>query len=136
MGDDGLRAAYERYVDCLNRRDLDQLGEHVSEAVRRNGELLGLVGYRRMLEEDFERIPDLTFGFDLLAVDEDVVAARLVFDCSPVGELFGTRVDGQRVTFAEHVFYRYVDAKIVEVRSLLDADAVRAQVSGLGPGVS
>ncbi len=133
MSDDGgLRAAYQRYLECLNDRDLDQLGDHVSEDVRHNGEHLGLVGYRQMLQKDFERIPDLTYVLDLLVVDGDVVAARLVFDCSPAGELFGAQVDGRRVVFGEHVFYRYVDAKIVEVHSLLDADAVRAQVGDPG----
>ncbi|WP_298805404.1 ester cyclase [uncultured Pseudokineococcus sp.] len=136
MDERGLRAAYERYLACLNGRELDRLHEHVGEDVQHNGRRLGLPGYRRMLEGDFARIPDLTFGLDLLVAERDRVAARLVFDCTPGGELFGVPVDGVRVTFCEHVFYRYVDGRIAEVHSLLDADAVRAQLPAAGRGAT
>jgi predicted ester cyclase len=36
---------------------------------------------------------------------------------------------GRRVSFPEHVFYRFEDRRIVEVWSVIDKDTVRQQLS-------
>lgn len=128
MTKDDLVDAYSAYIDCLNRRDWDRLGEHVAEGARHNGEALGLTGYRRMLEGDVAAIPDLRFTIDLLVADPPVIGARLLFDCTPAGELFGLPVAGRRVTFTENVFYRFAGRKVETVWSVIDKDAVRAQL--------
>ncbi|WP_173634626.1 ester cyclase [Paramixta manurensis] len=49
-----IEAIYHDYIDCLNRRDWDRLGQFVHEKVQHNGRPLGLAGYRAMLEKDCE----------------------------------------------------------------------------------
>ena len=83
-----------------------------------------------MLVDDVRAIPDLHYGIDLLVADEDLVSARLWFDCSPQGSFLGIEVDGRRMTFAEHVLYRLRQGRIERVWSLLDRDAVRDQAAG------
>lgn len=128
MTKDELVQAYRAYIDCLNRRDWPRLGEHVSENAQRNGELLGVAGYRAMLERDVAMIPDLRFTIDFLVAEPPVIGARLLFDCTPKGELFGVQVNGRRVTFTENVFYRFTGWKVETVWSVIDTDAVRAQL--------
>jgi predicted ester cyclase len=41
--------------------------------VQRNGEALGLAGYRKMLEGDFAAIPDLQFNIDFLVSEPPYV---------------------------------------------------------------
>jgi predicted ester cyclase len=41
------------YIACLNRQDWTTLGQFVHDEASRNGERLGLPGYRKMLENDF-----------------------------------------------------------------------------------
>ena len=82
-----------------------------------------------MLERDVAAIPDLVFGIDFLVVQPPVVGARLRFDCTPVGELFGLPVHGRRVSFSENVFYRFVDGRIGTVWSVIDRAAVEEQLS-------
>jgi predicted ester cyclase len=123
-----LRDRYRGYIDCLNRQDWAQLGDYVAEDVQRNGEKLGLAGYRRMLEGDFAAIPDLFFKIDFIVSEPPHVAARLVFDCTPKGELFGLPVNGKRVSFTENVFYRFRDGKIDIVWSVIDQAAIAAQL--------
>ena len=36
-----------------------------------------------------------------------MLASRLMFDCTPIGDLFGLAVNGQRLRFYENVFYRF-----------------------------
>jgi predicted ester cyclase len=93
-----------------------------------NGRAFGLAGYRAMLVKDYEDIPDLTFGIELLTCDPPSIAARLAFDCSPKGEFHGLAVNGKRVKFSENVFYELHDRKIAQVWSTIDKAAIEAQL--------
>ncbi len=128
MTKDELAAAYRAYIQCLNRRDWQHLGEHVADGACYNGEAIGLQGYLRMLEGDVAAIPDLRFEVEFLVVDPPVIGARLRFDCTPTGELFGLPVNGRRVTFTENVFYRFAQGRIESVWSVIDQGAIRAQL--------
>ena len=119
---------YRGYIDCLNRQAWPELGRFVHQEAHYNGQRIGLSGYREMLENDFRAIPDLRFVINLLIADSAHVAARLCFDCTPVGELFGLPVNGKRVSFTENVFYEIRDGRIAQVFSVIDKEAVRAQI--------
>lgn len=123
-----LAEFYRSYIACLNDQDWPRLGDYVHADVQRNGEPLGLAGYRSMLEDDFRAIPDLRFAVELLLADPPRIAARLAFDCTPKAMLFGLPVNGRRVRFAEHVFYEIADGRIATVWSLIDQPAIAAQL--------
>ena len=128
MKNENLTDLYRGYIACLNDQDWDHLGRFVGEEVQYNGETIGLSGYRRMLEGDFQAIPDLRFNIEFLVCEPPRVAARLHFDCHPKGVLFGLPVHGKRVTFAENVFYEFQDERIREVWSVIDKAAIQAQI--------
>ena len=125
-----LEPIYRRYLDALDERRFEDLGEFVHDELVHNGEPMTREQYAAMIAEDVQRIPDLRFDVDLLVVDEGHVACRIRFDCHPRGELFGVAVDGRRVTFAEHVLYRLREGRIEQVWSLVDEAAVRDQIDG------
>lgn len=128
MTREDIAGLYRGYIACLNEQDWDNLGRFVGEEVQYNGETIGLSGYRRMLEGDFEAIPDLRFNIELLISEPPRVAARLHFDCRPKRVLFGLPVHGKRVSFAENVFYEFHDGRIREVWSVIDKAAIQAQL--------
>ncbi|ERI14094.1 putative ester cyclase [Ochrobactrum intermedium] len=123
-----LAEIYRDYIACLNRQDWDDLGLYVHEEAVHNGRALGLDGYRRMLEQDFEAIPDLRFNIELLVSDPPRIASRLQFDCTPKGMLLGLPVYGRRVRFAENVFYEFENTLIRRVWSVIDKAAIEAQL--------
>ncbi|MES2292680.1 MAG: ester cyclase [Pseudomonadota bacterium] len=129
MNKEDLTSAYRDYIACLNRQDWQKLSRFVHKDVQRNGEKLGLDGYRAMLEKNFGEIPDLSFKIDLLVSDPPTIASRLHFDCTPKGELFGLPVNGRRVSFTENVFYVFRDDKIELVWSIIDTAASEAQLN-------
>jgi|GEM_PF-4038075 len=47
---------------------------------------------------------------------------------TPVKIFMGIAVNGRKVQFCEHVFYKLSDNKINEVCSLIDKDAIREQL--------
>jgi steroid delta-isomerase-like uncharacterized protein len=132
MSETSLADTYRAYLACLNRQDWDRLGTFVAADARHNGRPFGLAGYRAMLEQDFRAIPDLHFAIDLLVIEPPHVAARLAFTCTPVGDFLGLPVNGRTVSFTENVFYRFKAGKIAEVFSIVDRQAIAAQLAALG----
>jgi predicted ester cyclase len=123
-----LATVYQAYIDCLNERQLDRLGEYVGDFAIHNGSPIGLAGYRAMLVGNYRDIPDLRFVIDLLLSDSSKVASRLRFDCRPKAEFLGLPVDGRHVVFHENVFYRFADRKIQEVWSVIDRSEIEKQL--------
>jgi predicted ester cyclase len=120
---------YEQYIDCLNSRTLEDLGHFVNARLTYNQKAITLKDYQEMLAQNFEDIPDLYFEIDLLVAGEAHIASRLNFNCTPVGEFMGISVNGRKVSFSEHVFYKLTHDKIGDVWSLIDKDAIRAQIA-------
>ncbi|GMO19065.1 ester cyclase [Bradyrhizobium sp. TM233] len=128
MRRDDLAAIYHAYIACLNRQDWPALGQFVHDDVAHSARPLGLSGYRAMLEQDFREIPDLRFDIEMLLSDPPRIAARLRFDCAPVGTFLGLAVNGKRISFCENVFYAFHDGKIRQVWSVIDKAAIEAQL--------
>ncbi|WP_373321125.1 ester cyclase [Paraburkholderia flagellata] len=73
-----MSTLYRRYIDVLNRRDWDCLGDFVALDVVHNDRPFGLAGYRAILEQDVREIPDVRFEIELLTAEPPVeVAARM-----------------------------------------------------------
>ena len=89
MTKNDLSSVYRDYIACLNKQDWPNLEKFVRKNVRYNGKSVGLAGYRQMLEGDFRSIPDLHFEIELLVTEPPHVASRLLFNCTPLGILFG-----------------------------------------------
>lgn len=123
-----LSGVYRDYIACLNRQDWPNLGKFVQDEVHYNGQQIGLLGYREMLERDFHEIHDLYFDIQLLICDPPYIAGRLRFDCAPKGKFLGLHVDGKRISFTENVFYEICGEKIVQVWSVIDRAATEAQL--------
>ena len=124
-----LLATYQSYLDCLNAQDWSRLGNFVHDEVSHNGRPFGLAGYRAMLENDFQQIPDLQFKAELLVCEPPFVAARLRFNCSPKGNFLGLALNGRTVSFAENIFYEFDGDKIKAAWSVLDKTAIEDQLA-------
>jgi len=123
-----LLATYHSYLDCLNAQDWSRLGEFVHDEVSHNGRRFGLAGYRAMLENDFQQIPDLQFKAELLVCQPPFVAARLWFNCSPRGSFLGLALNGRTVSFAENIIYELDGDKIKMAWSVIDKTAIEDQL--------
>jgi predicted ester cyclase len=123
-----LSDVYRDYIACLNKQDWPNLEQFVYDEVYYNGQRIGLLGYREMLERDFDEIPDLYFNVQLLISDPPYIASRLGFDCTPKGKFLGLHVNGKRVSFTENVFYQFRREKIEQVWSIIDKAAIEAQL--------
>lgn len=123
-----LPDVYRNYIACLNEQDWGKLEQFVHDDVSYNGRQVGLLGYRKMLEKDFDEIPDLYFNIRLLVSNPPHVASRLGFDCTPKGKFLNLQIDGRKVSFTENVFYEFRERKIGQVWSVIDKAAIEAQL--------
>ena len=98
---------YRGYIVSLNKQDWPKLEQFVHDEVIYNGQRIGILGYREMLERDFYEIPDLYFDIALLISDPPYVASQLRFNCTPKGTFLGLHINGKRVSFTENVFYKF-----------------------------
>ena len=119
---------YGRYISYINNRRLDELDEFVHEELTYNGEPETRADYRARIAGDVATIPDLYFDVQLLVVG-DQIACRLFYNCTPQSEWLGLQPNGQSISFAEHVFYKFRDGKIYEVWSLLDVPSLAEQLA-------
>jgi predicted ester cyclase len=123
-----LEQVYRDYIAVLNDRRLDDLDRFVHDRLTYNGEQWTRERYRTLLDDGVRTIPDLHYDIQLLVAGADHVACRIWFDCTPRQEFLGIDVGGRRVSFAEHVFYRFRADRIEEVWSLIDTDGIRRQL--------
>jgi predicted ester cyclase len=123
-----LSDVYRGYIACLNEQDWLKLEQFVREDVYYNGQQIGILSYREMLERDFGEVPDLYFNIQLLISDPPYLASRLEFDCTPKGKFLGLHVNGKRVSFTENVFYEFRREKIWHVWSVIDKAAIEDQL--------
>ncbi len=123
-----LEARYRAYLDALNERRLDDLEHFVQDELTYNGEPMTRRQYQDLIAADVAAIPDLVYAAHLVVACGEQVACRLVFDCTPRREFLGFTPDGRRLTFAEHVFYRFREGRIAAVWSLIDRAAITAQL--------
>lgn len=128
MKEISLRNIYQQYIDCLNLQDWASLGTFVDDSVVHNGQRFGLSGYKTMLERDFAEIPDLKFAPEFVLESPPFIGCRLMFNCTPKSQFLGLSVNGRHVRFSENVFYHFRDARIVEVWSVIDKQAIEAQL--------
>jgi predicted ester cyclase len=123
-----LSSVYRDYIACLNNQDWPNLEKFVHDEVNYNGQRIGIVGYREMLERDFSEIPDLYFDIELLISDPPYIASRLRFQCMPKEKFLGLSVNGKRISFTENVFYEFQRERIAQVWSVIDKAAIEAQL--------
>ncbi|WP_114945174.1 ester cyclase [Microvirga calopogonii] len=121
-----LSDVYRAYIACLNAQDWPKLERFVHDDVHYNDRLIGISGYREMLERDFSDIPNLHFHIQRLVSDPPCIASRLAFDCTPKGMFLGLPVNGRRVSFTENVFYEFRGDRIGRVWSIIDKAAIEA----------
>jgi predicted ester cyclase len=101
---------------------------YVQDEVSYNGETMTRRQYQDLIAADIAAIPDLIFDAHIIVASDDQLACRLVFDCTPQHEFLGFSPNGERLCFAEHVFYHFRDGRIAAVSSLIDRPAIEAQL--------
>jgi steroid delta-isomerase-like uncharacterized protein len=134
MSAESNRAAYVRFYEgAMNRKDYGVIDEVVAADVVSHdpfpGQKPGAEGLRETLQMFHRAFPDLHAQAEAIVADDDMVAARFRVSGTHQGEFMGQKATGKRVDYAEAVFVRFADGKIVEHWAVADAMAL---MQGIG----
>lgn len=125
-----LETLLHRYVDCLNRRAVDEVSAVVAEVVVHNGE--------RMTREEWWEgpvgktivaMPDFHWNVEEAVVCGDRIFVRYQDEGTPSAPWLGHEPNGGSVSFREYVFYTAREGKLVEFWSLFDGLAAIEQLA-------
>ncbi|NHA06181.1 ester cyclase [Mucilaginibacter sp. HC2] len=119
---------YRSYIDCLNSRNLERLSDFIQDTLTYNGKNTTAKDYKESRLAEQKAIPDLFYHIELLVTNEDTIACRLNFNCTPKSEFMGIKPNGNKAIFSENVFYKLKQGKISSVLSLIDMDTIRKQI--------
>jgi steroid delta-isomerase-like uncharacterized protein len=141
MSTDANEAKTRSYFQELwNQRNLDVIDdwiapEYVGHYSAFPEELQGVEGFRRMVQELLEAVPDLQMTVEEVIARDDMVVTRFTARGTHQGELQGFAPTGVRVTFAGIGIERYADGKCVEEWVISDDTGLARQIGALpAPG--
>lgn len=124
----GLITIYLDYLECVNERRLDQLGKFVADELVFDGKSMSLSDYRDSIRYHIDAVPDFHWDAVHVVTDGDTLAARLRDTGRPVKSWLDIEPNGRSIEFIEWCFYRFRDAKIIEVWVLLDIPSIQEQL--------
>jgi predicted ester cyclase len=130
-----IETAYRNYISAINSQNWELVQSFLNNTITHNDRQLSKPQYCQLMTAVFDACPDISFGIDKLLVNEESaeVACRIQFVGTPVKTFLGCEIAGdggeREVSFSEHVFYVFRDGKIADVKSLVDVDKVRRQLS-------
>lgn len=130
------KRAVLRYFELISNDQLGELEEVVEPGLVDHtaapGQGSGLEGLReffRMLRSAF---PDFTASVEAVIIENNMAAARFVFEGTHEGEFMGVQPSGRRVTMGGIDLFRLQDGRISELWGYEDIFGLMQQIGGLG----
>ncbi|KAL2874089.1 hypothetical protein SGCOL_010770 [Colletotrichum sp. CLE4] len=126
-----LAETYRAYFNCVSTRTMDEnLSKFTHDHITFNGHSITREQYREAMEECHDVMADCKNTLESLIVDEEnqQLAARVVFEWTPVKTWNGIEPTGKRVKFTEHVFVWFDECRMHTSVTLLDMEAFREQM--------
>ncbi|KAK6536414.1 hypothetical protein TWF281_000652 [Arthrobotrys megalospora] len=125
-----LTQIYKTYIQAINDRDWSLVTNLVHPTVTWNQKAYPAQEYITLMTRATDPAPDLKFNIDILLADEEeqIVSVRLLIRGTPEREFLGLKPNGKSVEIVEHVFYKFAEGKIKEVKTVIDMDGLRNQM--------
>jgi predicted ester cyclase len=129
-----IETTYRSYISAINAQNWELVETFLNDTITHNDRPLSKPKYCQLMTSVFDACPDIGFVIDKILVNEESgeVACRIAFEGTPVKTFLGCEIAGggeRKVSFVEHVFYTFRDGKIEDVKSLVDVDGVKRQLS-------
>jgi predicted ester cyclase len=133
MDDDRNDVVVRRYYDEMwNRWNFDLAGEILVPEIRFRGslgtEVHGIEEFQAYMRTVQSAFPDFQNRIDELIVEGDRAAARLTYEGTHRGEIFGVAPTDRRITYAGAAFFRFSGDRIAEGWVLGDVYGLQKQL--------
>ena len=120
MAENQRKLIARRFIEILDHRELDRLGDVLSDQVAWHGtggigSLRGVGNYREILAKVFDAFPDSTTRIDILLAEQDKVAIRYTVKATHQHEFLGFPATERKVSMATNMIVRIEGEKIQEI---------------------
>jgi len=127
------KALIRRWLDALNKKDLDILDEIAApDYFDRTRQLRGLENVRQLINMVFRAFPDYHETIEEIIAEGDKVWTRETVTGTNTGEYLGLAPTGKKFTTTAINIWRLVDGKVVEKVGVLDQSDVQKQLGITG----
>ena len=127
------KALIRRWLDALNKKDLDILDEIAApDYFDRTRQLRGLENVRQLINMVFRAFPDYHETIEEIIAEGDKVWTRETVTGTNTGEYLGLAPTGKKFTTTAINIWRLVDGKVVEKVGVLDQLDIYKQLGIMG----
>ena len=109
------------YIDILFDDDITFRGTF-------NIETKGKKGFENYMDNVLEGIPNLYHGIEVMVFENNIIAARAIYNGTHKGKLFDFEASNNRIKYNGASFFRFKDDKIVDVWVLGDLVTLHKQL--------
>lgn len=124
------------YVDLLNTRRLDALGEVLDSALvshLRVGDIVGIESFRGVMQMAYDAFPGVIWELDELVVTPDRAVLRYHFDAVQRGPFLGIPASHRMVHLEGIELLHVQDGKVREIWNFADVMGLAAQLGAEAP---
>lgn len=103
------------YDLVINRKDLDSIGDFLSEDFIHNGEQRGLEGQKKIIQQNFfNAFPDIKVNCEFFVCENDLVTVHNIWSGTHSGNFLGVPATGKNVEWRANAILQIKDGKIIK----------------------
>lgn len=103
------------YQEVINNKNLDAIGNYLSEDFIHNGESRGLDGQKQIIQENFfNAFPDIKVNCEFFVCENDLVTVHNVWSGTHNGNFLGIEATGKAVQWQANAILKIKNNKITE----------------------
>ncbi len=112
MSDSNKQIAAKFYEEVINKRNVDAIGDFITDDFIHNGKLRGIDGQRKAVEMFLNAFRDLVNTIELSLSEGDMVCVHECWKGIHTGEFMGVKATGKNVTWTSTAVLKIRDGKI------------------------
>ena len=101
------------YEIIINQKELDSIGDYLTEDFIHNGEDRGVVGQKQIIQENFfNAFPDIKVNCEFFVCEDDLVTVHNIWSGTQNGNFLGVPPTGKQVEWRSNAILKITDGKI------------------------
>ncbi len=103
------------YDVVINQKNLDAIGDFLTEDFIHNGELRGLEGQKEIIQQNFfNAFPDIKVNCEFFVCENDLVSVHNIWSGTHKGNFLGVPATGKHVEWRANVILKIKEGKLIK----------------------
>lgn len=103
------------YDVVINQKNLDAIGDFLTEDFIHNGELRGLEGQKEIIQQNFfNEFPDIKVNCEFFVCENDLVSVHNIWSGTHKGNFLGVPATGKHVEWRANAIVKIKEGKLIK----------------------